>query len=165
MTAKRTSLFFATLAICATVWAADKADFGKRKLESPTENVVANSAELPDLPDPPVRFEAPPKARLDIGKGRIELATERLLDEGELVGRPAHNSEARPARNRVEQAPALPQTVADTQPPAPTFENPKVAPGKVRWHANLETARAASGKSGKPVLLFQMMGNLDARFC
>jgi hypothetical protein len=43
--------------------------------------------------------------------------------------------------------------------------NPKVAPGKVRWHPDLTAARAAARASGKPVLLFQMMGRLDEHFC
>jgi hypothetical protein len=47
----------------------------------------------------------------------------------------------------------------------PAFVNPKVEPGKVKWHADIATARAASAKSGKPVLLFQMMGKLDDQFC
>src|SRR6516164_8043003 len=37
-------------------------------------------------------------------------------------------------------------------------DNPKVRPGKVKWHANFADACAAAQKSGKPVLLFQMMG-------
>src|SRR6266849_4336251 len=36
------------------------------------------------------------------------------------------------------------------------FVNPKVEPGKVRWHADFAAARTAAAKSGKPVLLFQM---------
>ena len=42
--------------------------------------------------------------------------------------------------------------------------NPKVEPGKVNWHADFDTALAKAEKSGKPVLLFQMMGNLDEAF-
>jgi hypothetical protein len=49
--------------------------------------------------------------------------------------------------------------------PAREFDNPKVAPGKVAWHKDLATACAASKTSGKPVLLFQMMGKLDDKFC
>jgi hypothetical protein len=49
--------------------------------------------------------------------------------------------------------------------PAGDFINPKVEPGKVKWHADFKAARAAAAKSGKPVLLFQMMGNLDEQFC
>jgi hypothetical protein len=45
------------------------------------------------------------------------------------------------------------------------FVNPKVAPGKIQWHAGFDSACAAASKSGKPVLLFQMMGKLDDQFC
>jgi hypothetical protein len=44
-------------------------------------------------------------------------------------------------------------------------DNPKVAPGKVRWHASAEAAGKAAAKSGKPVLLFNLMGRLDHTFC
>lgn len=47
--------------------------------------------------------------------------------------------------------------------PQPATE--KVEPGKVRWHKAVQTAMDASRQSGKPVLLFQMMGRLDDRFC
>jgi hypothetical protein len=45
------------------------------------------------------------------------------------------------------------------------FVNPQVAPGKVRWHPDFEAACRAARASGKPVLLFQMMGRLDQKFC
>jgi hypothetical protein len=48
---------------------------------------------------------------------------------------------------------------------AAASENPKVAPGRVSWHPTFAAACAASRASGKPVLLFQMMGNLDEQFC
>jgi hypothetical protein len=41
----------------------------------------------------------------------------------------------------------------------------KVPPGKVEWHADFATACRAARDSGKPVLLFQMMGRLDHQFC
>jgi hypothetical protein len=44
-------------------------------------------------------------------------------------------------------------------------KNPTVEPGKVKWHKTLADAQAASEKSGKPVLLFHMMGQLDKQFC
>jgi hypothetical protein len=43
--------------------------------------------------------------------------------------------------------------------------NPKVQPGLVRWHTDFAAACAAAKDSRKPVLLFQMMGRLDQRFC
>jgi hypothetical protein len=62
------------------------------------------------------------------------------------------------------------QILAGNTTPAPTpaadkFVNPKVQPGKVRWHKDFAAACRAAQKSGKPVLLFQMMGKLDDRFC
>jgi hypothetical protein len=44
-------------------------------------------------------------------------------------------------------------------------ENPTVAAGRVSWHGSFADAKAASAKSGKPVLLFHMMGQLDRQFC
>jgi hypothetical protein len=49
--------------------------------------------------------------------------------------------------------------------PAEADDNPAVEPGKVRWHASFADAQAAARRSGKPVLLFQMMGRLDRQFC
>jgi hypothetical protein len=43
--------------------------------------------------------------------------------------------------------------------------NPKVKPGDVKWHASFADACKAAQKSGKPVLLFQLMGKLDDQFC
>lgn len=56
-------------------------------------------------------------------------------------------------------------TVPAATPAAPAFVNPKVEPGKVRWHKDFATACGEAKKSGKPVLLFQMMGKLDDQFC
>ncbi len=49
------------------------------------------------------------------------------------------------------------------QPPV-ADPNPAVSPGLVNWHADFETARAASQESGKPVFLFHLLGQLDQRF-
>jgi len=43
--------------------------------------------------------------------------------------------------------------------------SPKVLPGKVAWHPDFNSACAAARRSGRPVLLFHMMGKLDDRFC
>lgn len=84
--------------------------------------------------------KAPPNALKlpDFGKRVIEWPTEKMLAE---------------------------RTVPSTSSPSLEFSNPKVQPGKVRWHKTLADACAAAKKSDKPVLLFQMMGNLDERFC
>jgi hypothetical protein len=48
--------------------------------------------------------------------------------------------------------------------PAAAPANPAVKPGDVTWHPSFAAARAAAQKSGKPVLLFQMLGRLDQEF-
>ena len=59
----------------------------------------------------------------------------------------------------------LEEVVSRTMPSGTAFVNPKVEPGKVHWHADLEAACRAAKGSGKPVLYFQMMGKLDQKFC
>jgi hypothetical protein len=78
-----------------------------------------------------------PGPAVDRGKGRIERPTETVV---------------------ADSAPAPAKT-------GDGFVNPKVEPGKVKWHASFDAACQASAKSGKPVLLFQMMGKLDEQFC
>jgi hypothetical protein len=68
----------------------------------------------------------------------------------------------------VEIEPALKTVVKTATAPADaasTFVNPKVQPGKVRWHPSFAAACEASKKSRKPVMLFQLMGKLDDQFC
>jgi hypothetical protein len=74
---------------------------------------------------------------VDAGKRRIELPTKAVV---------------------AETAPA-PRPVAPADP-----DNPPVEPGKVKWHKSFADARVAAERSGKPVLLFQMMGRLDQQF-
>ncbi len=77
-----------------------------------------------------------PKPKMDHGKYSIELPAKRALA-------------------RTGPAAAAPDD----------FVNPKVEPGKVRWHADFAAACRAAAISGKPVLLFHMMGRLDEKFC
>ena len=46
--------------------------------------------------------------------------------------------------------------------PEPTS---RTSAGLVPWHASFEEACDAASESGRPVLLFQLMGRLDDRFC
>ncbi len=85
-----------------------------------------------------------------------------FLADGVLAGGLVYGMFATPA----------PTTVATpiTEPmPIVTIEakpaNPSVEPGKVHWHATTEVALAAAKLSKKPVLVFQMMGQLDRQFC
>ncbi|NIL98293.1 MAG: hypothetical protein GTO53_10545 [Planctomycetales bacterium] len=115
----------------------------KAVIQQTAQRLVAESGPLPARPGQPLGEigvdQANERAGVhDVGKADIELPTKALL---------------------AGVSPALPN------PSAPPPENPRVAPGKVLWHPDLETACTASGKSGKAVLHFQLLGNLDDRFC
>ena len=114
-------------------------------IEQPVRNVVVNStAPAPAGTQTPARAPALSAAKpLDI--------TKSVLIEPKIKAVVANAS-----------APALTPPLA---PAADKFVNPKVQPGKVRWHATLADAQAASTRSKRPVLLFQMMGKLDDQFC
>jgi hypothetical protein len=64
---------------------------------------------------------------------------------------------------RVEKPAAM--VVRGSGPSTTSDANPKVEAGKVKWHASFDDARAASAKTGRPVLLLHMMGKLDLQFC
>jgi hypothetical protein len=61
---------------------------------------------------------------------------------------------------------ALATASANAATPAAGSEaNPTVRAGDVHWHKSFADACTAAKKSGKPVLLFHMMGQLDKQFC
>lgn len=112
---------------------------------------------------PPARVFAPKFP--DVSKSRIELPVKGII--GDL--RMPIASDMKGKRSESVRVPA-PQSSAKTlgssqKSPLKPGSNQKVEPGKVRWHRAIQTAMEASSQSGKPVLLFQMMGRLDDRFC
>jgi hypothetical protein len=115
----------------------------KAAIERPAKLLVAESSAV-QPEDPPLNpaIDRDPAvaepAPADVGKAEIEL----------------------PAKEVLAGTRRSPPT-----PPAGPTANPKVAPGKVAWHPDFASACAASRKSGKPVLHFQLLGNLDDRFC
>ena len=60
---------------------------------------------------------------------------------------------------------ATSQPAPSVQPASSIEDNPQVPPGLVRWHPSFADAQTAAQRSGKPVLLFHMMGHLDRQFC
>jgi hypothetical protein len=71
-----------------------------------------------------------------------------------------------PAKERVKLlAKAVVANACPTAPAAADPDNSVVAPGLVRWHPSFDDACTAAKKSGKPVLVFHMMGQLDKQFC
>jgi hypothetical protein len=116
-------------------------------IEPGIANVVKAAAPAPAPVVPPAVPVVQPKLpRLDIGKSAvIEPSTQQLLQAAAI---------------QQMRAAAKAEAAAKSD-----FVNPKVEPGKVRWHKSIEEAQAAAVKSKKPVLIFQMMGKLDDQFC
>ena len=80
----------------------------------------------------------------DVRKAAIERPVKRLISEDRQ---------------------SLPIPTPEPRAQTSQFNNPKVKPGLVSWHSDFASACAASKSSGKPVLLFHMMGKLDDGFC
>jgi hypothetical protein len=127
------------------------ADRGKALIEMPIKNVVRAAD-----PVPPAR--AIP-ANLDVGKYVIEMPVKNVVRAADAV------PTARDVGKGRVELPLKNVVARDTAAAGDKFVNPKVEPGKVKWHNNLDTACAASRKSGKPVLVFHLMGKLDDQFC
>ena len=118
-------------------------------------------------PGKPAKADAArPRPLADAGKRRIERPVEaviagkniNIVPKAATDGRAVAHRKATPSANLAKDKSAKSES-------ASTFKNPRVEPGKVRWHKDFDAAKAASKKSGNPVLLFQMIGKLDERFC
>lgn len=135
--------------------------------------LTASTSSLQVLADDFVAQKAPPPkfrmTRLDVSKRAAEFPMKSIIgnrgasfpqladsvDVGTEPAKLANPETVSPAKSVDSNKPSLK--------PQPT--NEKVEPGKVRWHKAVQTAMDASKRTGKPVLLFQMMGRLDDRFC
>lgn len=73
--------------------------------------------------------------------------TASLIATALLLPHPAQDACEHPHTNRA------PATAADA------------AQAQIRWHASPEAARVAARASGKPVLVFQLLGKLDDALC
>jgi hypothetical protein len=147
-------------------------DVSKFKVvERGTSKVVANSAPVvPATPAPPAPASRSAADRTK--KEVVERPTANVVNNSA----PATPVPATPDRRadvsktlRIE--PTVSKLVAATAPGTPVPpaaadpNNPTVEAGKVKWHKSLADARTASEKSGRPVLVFHMMGQLDKQFC
>ena len=71
----------------------------------------------------------------------------------------------RPTEELVRDLGPLPAAdVPAAEVPAAGSDNPPAEPGKVKWHQDVATAIAAAKQTGKPVLVFHLLGQLDQRF-
>ena len=92
----------------------------------------------------------PPVQAIYGSKFRIESPTDRRsIDDAKPVayGQPVLDQGASAGATRADAA------------------KTKTAAGKVQWHDDFNSACRASRETGKPVLLFQLMGQLDEVFC
>jgi hypothetical protein len=107
-----------------------------------------------------------PEKRVDPSKTkRVEPAVARLVAATAPVApAPAPDKPAVADRSK-EQVVERPTKAVVAGASNAEVNNPTVEPGRVKWHKTLADARAASEKSGRPVLLFHMMGQLDKQFC
>jgi hypothetical protein len=96
------------------------------------------------------RVEAPVAIKPSIETSAYKIFSKRAIEH------PLETRLSAPATSTSYGTPAARTTRLATR---------KCKPGDVNWHNNFETACQASVLSGKPVLLFQMMGNLDDKFC
>ncbi len=125
----------------------------------------------------------PPRRVPDFSKGRIEIPLKGILKEQivpPIATPPAPTGSTqlakrafpdmskmgieRPLKSLVREVPAPPVALKELEDKTSADAN-KVKPGLVTWHKNFASAKVASAKSGKPVLMFHMMGQLDDRFC
>lgn len=164
----RSFLLFGFVTTCLAIAVAENRDNAKldrtkkRLVEKPTRDLVQTTSE--------VKVKKPKKT--DLTKSFVIEAPTRILANYRRLALPAPTLPVPPKvdqtkRDTIELTTHQVVNSSAEKPSdkAKKFKNPKVAPGAVRWHANFEAACAASRKSGKPVLLFQMMGNLDDQFC
>jgi len=149
-------------------------DLEKRRIQRPVKQLVGASAarkgaapNAPPEPSRPARSQEPrekPDEPGDIAKSLfIEAPVERVVATETT---PEPTSETAPERKS-----AAPQTSSPTNVQLDeqivdnaSDDNPEVEPGKVKWHEDYAAACQAAKQSGKPVLLFHLMGQLDQRF-
>src|SRR5437762_6032227 len=128
-----------------------------------TLGILALGADQPGQPVATATAVGPPAARpaaaVPVTPGPkmvIERPTKEVLKarSAPAAAVPAPRPDMdRPKRAAIERP--TERVVRDLSAPAAAagFVNPKVEPGKVRWHPNFAAACAFSAKSGKPVLL------------
>lgn len=89
---------------------------------------------------------------------RIVVASALIVAVGACTSAP-------PPPGPAEVRPAVPSDPRSGVLSGPASANPPIAPGLVPWHAGFEEACAAAKASGRPVLLFDMLGRLDREHC
>ncbi|MBC8352652.1 MAG: hypothetical protein H8E66_11720 [Planctomycetes bacterium] len=104
--------------------------------------------------------------RVDVRKGRIETPLKVVVAEQAADVRKSVDARKFVIESSVKSLVGK-ETTGD-EPPSEELgegkENSRVQPGLVRWHPDWEHAKLAGAQSGKPILLFQLLGQLDREF-
>jgi hypothetical protein len=146
-------------------------DVAKGRIEGRLKNVLALQ-EAADLLAEQAAVKEAPRPPADRGKALLEQGAKRLVllsaDEAATklaAARPAaEHASGRPVPTRAAEERAQEKPYSEERMVASDSANPQVEPGKVIWHTDFAAACKASRHSGKPVLLFQLLGQLDQRF-
>jgi len=138
---------------------------------------VLSAASAQDLSNPKLRTAR----RMDLSKAAIEIPLKRMIKSEDVSAPPRKPDFSKlrieaPLKSMLKSSAApdlfkslesrgelqkLDNGVQNSAPPAVA----KVKPGLVSWHNDLTAAMKSASQSGKPVLVFHMMGSLDDRFC
>ena len=138
-------------------------DRSKRAAEAPVEAILSSKthslATSVDPVDVRKLAEVTAENHQDFArltsKTFIEAPTERLLESSALKLLETFG---------IQETPAGDSALARANEVHQSEKSQAVEPGKVKWHANFEQACRQSKTSGKPVLHFQLLGQLDQRF-
>ncbi len=137
-------------------------DVGKGRVERPTKELF-----LQFVPGARLKSkEERTKVRFPVTKAIIEAPTKALVKTS-APAKPARVAPLDRTKRVVELSTKRVVEAAKpvrANPQAAKSDNPRVSPGKVHWASDYAAALAASKKSGKPVLLFQLLGQLDHKF-
>lgn len=117
-------------------------DFSKSRIEVPLKGLIKDQIMPMVLPPAPA--------------GSVPIAKRSIPDVSKM-------GIERPLKTLMREVPK-PASLKEIEDKASADSN-KVQPGLVTWHKDFASAKDASAKSGKPVLMFHMMGQLDDRFC
>ncbi|MBY0548611.1 MAG: hypothetical protein K2W95_15175 [Candidatus Obscuribacterales bacterium] len=139
-----------------------RADFSKLAIETPLEKLISRSnrgvvSGSPALPLSP--------SMANLSEPAADAAENRIINSRVWQSSFARQRKQKGASSgsvELSTRNVLQDTGARN---SDTRAGVKVAPGEVAWQPDFDTACKRASESGKPVLLFQMMGKLDDEFC
>lgn len=129
-------------------------DVAKRVIESPLIKTIDGTKGQKENSLLQVRSHA--NRRIDPSKSRIESPVKNLLNGKRPTPLPKVKTPPQKRDSNSQKPKEMKEPTVDT--------NPLVRPGLISWHPNIPRATEASHRSGKPVLIFYLLGQLDREF-